>query len=411
MQKKALTASIMLVLLGSAVACARLGGDSQTSARAALSKAVRRDLRLVVSTNGIVEPVDRGEIYASIEGVATALGKKEGAEVTRGELLMKLESKQILTALSEARSALLQARLQAQSVMTGPSREELAAADSAIRETELQLQQRREDLSREETLLARNATTRQAVDRLQKESHLLEVRLEDLREKKQALVNRYTSDQKQWEQDKILEMERHVGLLEDQIRMGEIRAPGTGVLYSLPVRNGAFVSRGQELGKVYLPGRVRLRAYVDEPDLGRITFGQHVLIEWDGLPGRQWEGLVERPAEQVVPVGSRSVGEVICSIGGEPRELIPNLNVRVQIVTAAKAGALVIPRSAMFDDHGRPCVMVAANGHFTVRAVQPGLVTPLEAEILQGIEEGSPVVTNPGAITKAASGIRPAARD
>ena len=91
--------------------------------------------------------------------------------------------------------------------------------------------------------------------------------------------------------------------------------------------------------------------------------------------------------------------------------MLPNLNVRVQIVTAAKTRALVIPRSAIFDDHGRTCVMVSADGHLSVQPVQPGLVTPLEVEIMQGIEEGSAVVTNPGAIAKAGGGVRPATPD
>jgi len=410
MQKSKWTSLGVLLLLGCSVACTNMGGDPAAS-RAALAKAARRDLQLVVNTNGMIEPVDRSEIYAPIDGFVTALTKVEGAGINRGELLMILESKQLLTALSEAKASLLQARLQAQSVLTGPPKEELAVVDASIGETELQLQQRRDDLAREDALLSRDATTRQAVERLQKESHLLERRLEDLRERKQALFGRYTADQKQWEQEKVREMAKHVELLEDQIRMSAINAPVSGVLYSLPVRAGSFVSRGQLLGRVYRPGRVRLRAYVDEPDLGRITMGQHVIIQWDGLSGHQWEGAVERSAEQVVPLGNRSVGEVICSIGGEPKELIPNLNVRVQIVTAAKAGALVVPRSAVFNHNGRASVMVSVDGRTTVKPVQPGLVTPLEAEILQGIEEGSLVVTNPGAVRERDGGDPSSARN
>jgi HlyD family secretion protein len=410
MHKRKWTFSAALLLLAFSSACT-YPGDGPVVSRAVPTKAVRQDLRLVVNTNGIIEPMDPGEIYASTEGFVTALGKMEGAEVTRGELLMKLQSRQLLTALSEARSALLQARLEAQSVLAGPPKEELAAAEAAIGEADLQLQQRRDDLSREEALLGRNATTRQAVERLQKECHLLELRLEDLQKKKQALLDRYTPDQKQWQQEKVLELTRHVELLEDQIRMGEIHAPGSGVLYSLPVRTGSFVSRGQLLGKVYQPGRIRLRAYVDETDLGQVERNQPVLIEWDGLPGRQWEGAVERPADQVVPLGNRSVGEAICSISGEPKELIPNLNVRVQIVTAAKINALVIPRSAVFNYDGHPSVMVFVDGHTTVTAVKPGLVTPLEVEILQGIQEGSVVATNPAAISGPEGSARVTARN
>ncbi|PYV17856.1 MAG: hypothetical protein DMG07_04990, partial [Acidobacteria bacterium] len=154
------------------------------------------------------------------------------------------------------------------------------------------------------------------------------------------------------------ELAKEVELLNQQVRLGAIVAPRTGSLYSLSVSPGSYVTRGQLLAHVYAPGAVALRAYVDEPDLGRVQRGQQTLITWDGLPDRQWTGVVNVPAKQVVALGNRSVGHVLCSIDGAPRELIPNINVKVQIVTASRAAALVVPRAAVFNNSGRPTVLV-----------------------------------------------------
>jgi len=66
--KNALLISLAVVaLLGATMACSLLG-ENPLSSQLSLATAVQRELRLVVSTNGIIEPVDRAIIYAPIDG-------------------------------------------------------------------------------------------------------------------------------------------------------------------------------------------------------------------------------------------------------------------------------------------------------------------------------------------------------
>ena len=92
---------------------------------------------------------------------------------------------------------------------------------------------------------------------------------------------------------------------------------------------------------------------------------------------------------------NRSVGHVLCSIDGDPKELIPNLNVDVEITTAIKENALVVPRSSVFNDKGEPAVLLAEPNGFIVKPVIMGLVTSQEIEILDGINEGDSIVLYP----------------
>jgi HlyD family secretion protein len=395
-KRLALTVPAVLILLAVSLGYYYLSKESAPPPLL-LSTAVRRELRVVVSTNGIIEPVDRLDVNSPIDAFVTDLRHTEGAEVSAGQPLMRLESPQLLISLAEARAALLAARREAQRVAAGPSKEELAAVESAIAEATLQLSQQREDLRREEALLPKDATTREAVENLRKQVSLLALRIEGLKEKRQGLLNRYSDNEKQLEQERVNELTRQVELLDQQVRLGSMVVPRSGLLYSLYVRSGSYVSKGQLLAQIYQPGKVRLRAYVDEPDLGRVEKGQRVLIEWDGLPDQRWQAAVDKPAEQAVALGNRSVGYVICEIEGEPKALIPNINVKVQLVTASKKAALVVPRTAVFNADGKPAVLLSSDGiHTTLKSVILGLITPDEVEIVQGIEEGSQVVTNPG---------------
>ena len=123
-----------------------------------------------------------------------------------------------------------------------------------------------------------------------------------------------------------------------------------------------------------------------------------VVITWDGLPDRQWEGVVEQSAEQVISMNNRTVGHVLCSIEGkteELKDLIPNLNVKIEITTARKADAIVVPRSAVFNQSGKQSVILFDGKNAITRPVTSGFVTTEEIEILQGIDEGDPVAINP----------------
>jgi HlyD family secretion protein len=115
----------------------------------------------------------------------------------------------------------------------------------------------------------------------------------------------------------------------------------------------------------------------------------------NGLPNQQWTGVVDKPAEQVVAMNNRSVGDVLCSIESGPVGLIPNLNVRVEITTDLKEDALVVPKNAVFNHDGKPAVLVSEGTGTVTKPVDLGLVTPEAIEILHGISEGDSVVLNP----------------
>lgn len=356
----------------------------------------RRELRVVISTNGIIEPIDRNEVYSPLDAFVAAIHGQEGSQILKGQMLLRLESQTLRTSLAEAKAAVLEARRQARLVIGGPPKEELTALDASISEHTLQLEQTSKDLQLEESLLAKQATTRAAVENLRKQRDLLQVRLEGFRQKKLDLQARYSEEEKDWEKNKLVELNKQVTVLEQQLQMESVVAPKSGVIYSLPVKSGSFVGKGELLAQIYEPGRIRLRAYVDEPDLGRIAKGQAVSIEWDGMPNKQWNGVIEKLAEQVIALNNRSVGYVYCSVDAAPRELIPNLNVKVEITTARRPDVLVIPRSAVIRQGGKTSVLLSKGKQPVVKLVELGLVTSDEIEILSGINAGDTVVINPG---------------
>ena len=136
-------------------------------------------------------------------------------------------------------------------------------------------------------------------------------------------------------------------LAQSHIAQTVIRAPIAGVVYDLAARPGVYLNIGDLVANVGQTGRLRVRVYVDEPELGRVAEGQPVTINWDALPGRAWQGTVERKPANIVPLGSRQVGEVLCTIDNPGRVLLPGTNVDAHIRTATVANALTIRKGML----------------------------------------------------------------
>ena len=99
----------------------------------------------------------------------------------------------------------------------------------------------------------------------------------------------------------------------------------------LPVKTGDYVHVGDLLAEMANLHQVRVRAFIDEPELGALAPNEPVRITWDALPNRVWIGKTETIPKQVVARGARSVGELLCTVDNDKLELLPNINVNVRI--------------------------------------------------------------------------------
>jgi HlyD family secretion protein len=137
--------------------------------------------------------------------------------------------------------------------------------------------------------------------------------------------------------------------------------------------------------------RLRVRVYVDEPLLGRVAPGQPVTIRWEALPGKQWQGAVERMPSAIQALGSRQVGEVVCTIENPGRDLIPGTNVDAEIRTAVANNALVIPKETLHHDAAGDYVFALQGDTVQRRAVKTGNSTVTLVQVTDGLAEGDAV--------------------
>jgi RND family efflux transporter MFP subunit len=182
-----------------------------------------------------------------------------------------------------------------------------------------------------------------------------------------------------------------VAALEEKVRSATVIAPADETLYSLPVHKGDFVKLGDVLAEMADLRHVRVRAFMDEPDLGSLGQNEGVQVLWDAMPNRVWNGKVEQVPKQVVARGSRSVGEVLCSVDNDKVELLPNVNVEVRILVHEQRGVLVIPRGAVRYDQGQHFVLAYDGEAVHRRDIKVGVAGADKYEVLAGLAQGDKV--------------------
>ena len=100
----------------------------------------------------------------------------------------------------------------------------------------------------------------------------------------------------------------------------------------------------------------RVRAYFDEPDIGRLASrpeNRHQM----GCQARPGVARTHRARPvTVITYGTRNVGVVLVGIDGGDSGLLPDTNVNVTVTTSSEPDALSIPREALYSTNGKPYV-------------------------------------------------------
>jgi HlyD family secretion protein len=181
---------------------------------------------------------------------------------------------------------------------------------------------------------------------------------------------------------------------EDVLAKSNVRAPFDGIVYSLPAKQGGFVAAGDLLLQVADLRKVLLRAFVDEPDVGRLAPGDPIEITWDAVPGRVWRATVTAIPSTVKLHGSRNVGETTSIVDNKDLKLLPNINVGVSIVAAQHDNVLVVPREAVRTDDSKPYVLLVAGHQLKRREVETSLSNLTQVEVTRGLSAKDVVAIN-----------------
>jgi Cu(I)/Ag(I) efflux system membrane fusion protein len=173
----------------------------------------------------------------------------------------------------------------------------------------------------------------------------------------------------------------------------EFRAPQSGVVDNLNIRQGYYVKPGTTLMSIGDLDEVWVEVEIFERQAGLVTKDLPVTMTLGYLPGKQWQGKLDYIYPTLNPL-TRTI-RVRLRFANQERLLKPNMFAQVTINSDLDEQSLLVPTEAVIRTGRQDRVVLAlGNGQFKSIEVALGQMTSDHAQILSGLEAGDRVVTS-----------------
>jgi membrane fusion protein (multidrug efflux system) len=295
------------------------------------------DVRITIDAVGTVRASEEAEIRPQVDGVIAEILFKEGKDVERDALLVRLDDRKARAKLNLAE----------------------AARDSA--RAKLQLSKQR--LTRHESLIADKLISDEEFESIESEYQEAEARLRE----EQATVT----------------------LAERELDEYHLRAPFSGTVGEKMLDVGNYVSSGTILTILMRTDPLEVAFRAPDRHSADIRVGTEVSIV-PSSGGKPVEGMIDFIDPRVDP--STRMLSLRASVANSGGELLHGQFVQVTILVDERHGQVVIPEEAVLSAAGDTWAFVVADGIAERRDVTLGERRSSMVEILDGIEPGDTVV-------------------
>jgi HlyD family secretion protein len=351
-----------------------------------------KPLQNTVSTNGRVEPVSNYEVHSPLATSVKAVYVQQGDQVSAGKLLLQLDDLQARARVASAESGVRAAESALDSIQHNGTLQERQGAETDMSRARIDRDQAQHDLEALTRLKATGAASASEVAAAQQRLDSAEAVLHGAQ---QSSTGHYSPADVARAQAALSDAESNLALAREQLAKTAPRAPVAGTVYTLDVARTQFVEDGKLLLQIADLHHERIRAYFDEPVIGRLAVGQPVVIKWDAKPGQVWHGHITRVPITVETYANetRTVGETLVDIDDPDGQLLPDTHVNVAVTTSSEPNVLTVPREALHSENGQPFVFKVVGDSLVRTPVTIGTPNLVLAPILSGLQDGDVVAT------------------
>jgi len=346
--KKFVLIALLLALAGGGFYWWQSRGKTEQVRILSAEAVSRGSVRQVLEQTGII----KAQVGAMVKIGARSTGTLEkmlvrvGEAVTRGQLVARIDNRELRAQQAEARAQLATAQAQADFSRGNLQRRQALFSDQFV--------------SREE--------------------------LEQARQQAQVDAAR------------VKAAEASLHSIEIRISYTEVFSPIAGVVSQVTAQEGETIVAGLQVANLVTvldPERLEMWVYVDETDVGQVQPEQLVEFRVDAYPGRVFSGRVRTIYPQPEIRDNIVYYQALVDVSPEQATALrPEMTTQVQIVVAEKTEVLTLPNSALKWVDGRQVVFVKESTG-SIRQLTPklGLAGVSHSEIVEGLQEGEEVAT------------------
>ncbi len=415
--------------------------DTTAAEGYATEPAIISSIDAEVTVTGNVAAKRTQNLSFTSSGTVVAVYVEEGDRVERDQVLAKLDTTNLELSVAQAEAALAVQEANLARAQKGPSEEEIASAEAAIASAQAQLDDLQKGPSARDIEAARiqveqakaslwgaqgsrdatagnpmasggaKAQAEAAVSQAEWALKQAELQYDRLWEGPSDSAIAGAKAQLASAQANLARLlntpsEEDIAMAEAQVEQARIslesarsrlddavlRAPAPGVLATWTLYEGDTATPGAPVGTLLDDTAYHIEVAIDETEIGQLKVGQEATITLDAFPNQELTGHVE----SISLLGSSTQGlvnyNVEISLEKTDLGIRPMMTAAISIVTDTREDALVVPNRALRRDRDGTYVEVLRSGVPVRVSVVTGISNDLYTEIIEGLEEGDPVV-------------------
>ncbi|MFN2397046.1 MAG: efflux RND transporter periplasmic adaptor subunit [Gemmatimonadaceae bacterium] len=278
------------------------GKDEGEKPRVQTVAVERRDIVVDAQATGVVEPINVVEVKSKAGGQIVRMPVETGSQVKPGDLLVQVDTRDVRNQYDQSLA-------------------DVRAAEARLAVEEAQ-RKRSDDLFQQRIITAQEHET--------------------------AALN-FANAQAQ-----LVRARASLDLSQQRLEDATVRAPIAGTVIDKTVSLGQVITSatgafggGTTLLKMADLSQVRVRAMVNETDIGNVKAGQQATVIVDAYPTRPFQGTVEKIEPQAVVQQSVTMFPVLVSVSNRDRLLMPGMNGEVSILIDRKENVLAVQNDAV----------------------------------------------------------------
>jgi RND family efflux transporter MFP subunit len=326
-----------------------------------LGSATRGDVSAHLTVVGNLIGLQTVDIAPRTAGRLLSVNVQLGDRVRRGQVMAKVEDREIVEQVRQAESA-----------------QEVSKA--TIRQREADLKVAELNFERSKNLFQRQLLAKQSLD--------------DAESRYMSAVAQFDLSKAQLNQNDSRLQELKINL-----QNTSVTSPVDGFVGKRSVDPGAMVNTGTAIASVVDISRLRLVVNVVEKDLRMVSAGDRAEVEVDAYPGEKFQGKIARVAPVLDPATRTATMEV--EIPNGDNKLKPGMYARINLTVEDRKNALVVPKNAVIDFENQRGVWTPNDeNRAKFVPVKLGIEGSETMEILSGLSDGDKFVTTGAAAVK-----------
>ena len=357
----------IIAIVGILVLLSSCAGKSNPVVTVNTATATSGRLIKPVEFSGILTPDQTVNVYSQQTGHATQVTVSVGDKVEAGQLLVKIDSRELNAQLAEAEASMRSVEDQASQAQVGIS----------TAKANLDLAQKSFD----------------RISALYKTQAVPKNQMDDVQNKLELAQSAYQNAQKQYQLlsgSGLAQAKARIELIQVQISNTTIASPIDGVVTNKNVNPGELVTTGAPVMTVADTSTLKLQGTVSQDAVPLMSMGQKVQVRVDGLPNVKYEGTITQIGPVAVSTGQYF--PVVVSLKNNGSLLAGMTAMSSFNLTAPQS--VVIPASAVQKDGHDSYVYVVKNGTVTRTRVEVGIQNSTDITVASGLAAGDVVATS-----------------